>query len=45
MGSGLDANNAESLLGLADGAIVGSAMKEGGVWWARVSVERTRGHR
>ncbi|MGI8700345.1 MAG: BtpA/SgcQ family protein [Nocardioidaceae bacterium] len=42
VGSGLDANNAESLLGLADGAIVGSAMKEGGVWWGRVSVERTR---
>jgi membrane complex biogenesis BtpA family protein len=42
VGSGLDADNAESLLTIADGAIVGSAMKEGGVWWAPVSVERTR---
>lgn len=42
VGSGLDEDNAASLLTAADGAIVGSAMKEGGVWWAPVSVERTR---
>lgn len=42
VGSGLDSSNAGSLLRIADGAIVGSAMKEGGVWWGPVSVERTR---
>jgi membrane complex biogenesis BtpA family protein len=42
VGSGLDTDNADALLRIADGAIVGSAMKEGGVWWAPVSVERTR---
>lgn len=42
VGSGLDAHNAESLMSVADGAIVGSAMKEDGVWWNRVSVARTR---
>jgi membrane complex biogenesis BtpA family protein len=42
VGSGLTAANARTLLGLADGAIVGSAMKEGGVWWNPVSVANTR---
>lgn len=42
VGSGLDADNAESLMTVADGAIVGSAMKEEGVWWNPVSVARTR---
>ena len=42
VGSGLDANNAECLMSVADGAIVGSAMKEDGVWWNPVSVARTR---
>lgn len=42
VGSGLDAGNAESLMCVADGAIVGSAMKEDGVWWNPVSVARTR---
>ena len=42
VGSGLDAGNAESLMSVADGAIVGSAMKEDGVWWNPVSVPRTR---
>jgi membrane complex biogenesis BtpA family protein len=42
VGSGLDARNAESLMSVADGAIVGSAMKEDGVWWNAVSVARTR---
>lgn len=42
VGSGLNAANAAKLMRAADGAIVGSAMKEGGVWWNPVSVERTR---
>jgi uncharacterized protein len=42
VGSGLTGGNAGELLSVADGAIVGSAMKEGGVWWNPVSVENTR---
>jgi len=42
VGSGLNEGNAVDLLSVADGAIVGSAMKEDGVWWGPVSVERTR---
>lgn len=42
VGSGLDVHNAESLMLVAHGAIVGSAMKEDGVWWNPVSVARTR---
>lgn len=42
VGSGLNATNAVELLSVADGAIVGSAMKEDGVWWRQVSVARTR---
>lgn len=42
VGSGLNETNAVNLLQVADGAIVGSAMKEDGVWWGSVSVERTR---
>ncbi len=42
VGSGLNEFNAVDLLQVADGAIVGSAMKEDGVWWRSVSVERTR---
>jgi membrane complex biogenesis BtpA family protein len=42
VGSGLTSDNAEELLSEADGAIVGSAMKEGGVWWNPVSVGNTR---
>lgn len=42
VGSGLNHANAVDLLTVADGAIVGSAMKEDGVWWRPVSVERTR---
>jgi uncharacterized protein len=33
VGSGLTADNAAQLLEVADGAIVGSAMKHDGVWW------------
>ncbi len=42
VGSGLNGDNAVDLLSVADGAIVGSAMKEDGVWWGPVSVARTR---
>lgn len=42
VGSGLNVGNAVDLLSVADGAIVGSAMKEDGVWWGLVSVARTR---
>lgn len=40
VGSGLDASNAAELLTVADGAIVGSAMKRDGVWWERVDRAR-----
>lgn len=40
VGSGLDASNAGQLLAVADGAIVGSAMKRDGVWWERVDPAR-----
>ncbi len=42
IGSGLTAGNAASLLRLADGAIVGSWAKRGGVWWNPVDGERVR---
>ncbi len=42
VGSGLTVDNAEEILGIADGAIVGSAMKEDGVWWNPVDTERVR---
>jgi len=41
VGSGLNAHNARELLTHASGAIVGSAMKEGGAWWNPVSVYGT----
>ncbi len=40
VGSGLDAENADQLLKVADGAIVGSAMKRDGVWWEPVDPAR-----
>lgn len=40
VGSGLDETNVTELLGVADGAIVGSAMKHDGVWWERVDPAR-----
>lgn len=40
VGSGLDARNAATLMTVADGAIVGSAMKHDGVWWNPVEVSR-----
>ncbi|HLB79285.1 MAG TPA: BtpA/SgcQ family protein [Dongiaceae bacterium] len=40
VGSGLDLDNAATLLGVADGAIVGSALKRDGVWWNPVERDR-----
>jgi len=40
LGSGLTADNARQLLRVAAGAIVGSWMKEGGVWWNPVDEAR-----
>lgn len=40
VGSGLRVANAASLMAIADGAIVGSAMKHDGVWWNPVDVDR-----
>jgi membrane complex biogenesis BtpA family protein len=40
IGSGLDEDNVGDLLTAADGAIVGSSLKFGGVWWNRVDEER-----
>lgn len=42
VGSGLNEDNAAQLLEIADGAIVGSAMKQGGVWWNPVDPDRVR---
>ena len=42
IGSGLSVENASELLAKADGAIVGTSLKEGGVWWGSVSVDRAR---
>jgi membrane complex biogenesis BtpA family protein len=42
LGSGVTAENARRLLSIADGAIVGSDIKERGAWFNPVSVERTR---
>lgn len=42
IGSGLDPSNCESLLSVADGAIVGSFLREQGKWWLPIDVERVR---
>lgn len=42
VGSGVTPENVEALAPFADGFIVGSALKEGGVWDAPVSEERVR---
>ncbi len=42
IGSGLSVENAFDLLAKADGAIVGTSLKENGSWWGRVSVDRAR---
>lgn len=41
-GSGITSANAGSILPWLDGAIVGSSLKSGGVWWNGVEVERVR---
>jgi uncharacterized protein len=42
IGSGLTVKNAPKLMEKADGAIVGTSLKENGAWWGRVSVDRVR---
>lgn len=42
IGSGLTAENAERILGVADGAIVASSLKEDGNWWSPVSTEKVK---
>lgn len=42
IGSGLTSANAPKLMAAADGAIVGTSLKEGGVWWGTVDVERVK---
>ena len=42
IGSGLSVGNAFDLMEKADGAIVGTSLKENGEWWGRVSVDRVR---
>ncbi len=42
IGSGVSEHNAATLLKTADGAIVGSALKQDGVWWNPVDVQRVR---
>jgi membrane complex biogenesis BtpA family protein len=41
-GSGITPANAPRILALLDGAIVGSSLKEGGVWWNPVEIERVK---
>jgi membrane complex biogenesis BtpA family protein len=40
VGSGLSVGNVDELMAVADGAIVGSSVKDDGVWWNPVSRER-----
>lgn len=42
IGSGLTVDNCSKLLKLADGAIVGSSVKETGTWWGKVSISKVR---
>ncbi|MBA9026352.1 MULTISPECIES: BtpA/SgcQ family protein [Bacillaceae] len=42
IGSGMTEQNAKKILSIADGAIVGSSLKENGNWWERVEVERVK---
>jgi membrane complex biogenesis BtpA family protein len=43
IGSGVTEANLEALLGVAAGVIVGSSLKEGGVWWNPVEKARVKG--
>lgn len=42
IGSGLTVENCREIMVLADGAIVGSSIKERGVWWEKISIERLK---
>jgi membrane complex biogenesis BtpA family protein len=42
VGSGMSANNAEKILSVASGCIVGSSLKEDGLWWNHVDVNRVK---
>lgn len=42
IGSGVDQDNVEELLTVADGVIVASSLKEDGVWWSPVSVDKVK---
>lgn len=42
IGSGLNEENANQIMKAADGAIVGSSLKEDGKWWNKVEVERVK---
>lgn len=41
-GSGITTANAPKILSQLDGAIVGSSLKEGGVWWNPVELDRVK---
>ena len=40
VGSGVRADNVGQIMGVADGVIIGSSLKRGGVWWEPVEGER-----
>jgi uncharacterized protein len=42
VGSGVTEGNVRRVLGIADGAIVASSLKEDGNWWSSVSTERVK---
>lgn len=42
IGSGLTVDNCRSIMSVADGAVVGSYVKEGGVWWKQIDVQRLK---
>jgi hypothetical protein len=42
VGSGINEGNAKKILEIASGAVVGSYLKEDGVWWNPVDVERVK---
>ena len=42
IGSGLTVDNCREIMSVADGAVVGSSIKERGIWWETVSVERLK---
>ncbi|MBA3516564.1 MAG: BtpA/SgcQ family protein [Rhizobiales bacterium] len=42
-GSGVTRENARVILGALDGAVVGSSLKRGGVWWNEVELARVQG--